>query len=67
MNYSIVVGASGVMGENFAVKLAKQGQNLYITGRTKEKLELLKCKLICQIVDSILHTFLIWSKCFKRA
>ena len=46
MNYSIVVGASGVIGENFAVKLAKQGQNLYITGRTKEKLELLKCKLI---------------------
>lgn len=46
MNYSIVVGATGVIGEKFAIELAHKGNNLFITGRSSEKLTLLKNKLI---------------------
>ena len=46
MNYSIIMGATGVIGESFAKKLALKGENLYISGRSNEKLTLLKCKLL---------------------
>ncbi|MBO5889108.1 MAG: SDR family NAD(P)-dependent oxidoreductase, partial [Clostridia bacterium] len=44
-SYSIVLGATGVIGEAFVAKLAKLGENLYLSGRSIEKLTLLKNKL----------------------
>ncbi len=46
MDYSIVVGATGVIGEAFSKELALTGNNLYITGRSSEKLLILKSKLL---------------------
>ncbi len=46
MEYSLVLGASGVIGQNFAVSLAKRGENLFISGRSIDKLNLLKDKLL---------------------
>ncbi len=46
MDYSIVMGATGVIGERFSEELAKAGNNLYLSGRSLEKLQLLKDKLL---------------------
>ena len=45
MNYSVIVGATGVIGEKFAIELALKGNNLFITGRSEEKLSLLNRNL----------------------
>ncbi len=46
VSFSIVMGATGVIGEAFSKKLALKGENLYLSGRSIEKLTLLKNKLI---------------------
>lgn len=46
MDFSIVLGATGVIGETLACTLAKRGENLFISGRTLEKLTVLKSKLL---------------------
>ena len=45
MEYSLVMGASGGIGKEFCKALAKRGENLIISGRSKNKLELLKSEL----------------------
>ncbi len=45
-SYSIITGATGVIGEAFSKKLALKGENLYLSGRSIEKLTLLKNKLL---------------------
>ena len=46
ISYSIVLGATGVLGEAFTKELALKGENLYLLGRSLEKLTLLKSKLL---------------------
>ena len=43
--YSLIFGASGGIGKEFCIALAKRGENLVISGRCENKLELLKCEL----------------------
>ena len=45
MEYSLVMGASGGIGKEFCHQLARRGENLIISGRSKNKLELLKSEL----------------------
>lgn len=45
MNYTLVTGATGGLGEEFCLQLAKRGDNLIITGRSPEKLNILSEKL----------------------
>lgn len=45
MAYTFISGATGGIGKAFAVACAKRGENLYITGRSIEKLNLLKSEL----------------------
>ncbi len=46
MEYSLVLGASGVIGQSFATSLAKKGENLFLSGRNIDKLNLLKDKIL---------------------
>ena len=46
MEYSIVFGASGGIGKEFCRQLASRGENLVISGRCDNKLELLKNELL---------------------
>ena len=46
MEYSIVFGASGGIGKEFCRQLASRGENLVVSGRCKNKLELLKDELL---------------------
>ena len=43
--YSLIFGASGGIGKEFCLALAKRGENLVISGRSENKLELLKNEL----------------------
>jgi len=45
MEYSFISGATGGIGKAFCMALAKKGSNLFITGRSNEKLENLKKEL----------------------
>ena len=53
MNYTLVTGASGVLGKCFCKRLAGQGNNLIITGRSQRNLDLLKDELNLSKVDII--------------
>ena len=46
--YSLVTGASGVLGREFCFNLAKRGENLFLTGRNCEKLDELKNQLTAE-------------------
>lgn len=46
MEYVLVFGASGGIGKEFCKQLANRGENLVISGRCKNKLELLKDELL---------------------
>lgn len=45
MNYTYISGATGGIGKAFSVACAKKGYNLFLTGRSKEKLFSLKDEL----------------------
>ena len=45
MYYTLVTGATGVLGKCFCTELAKQNNSLIITGRSQEKLNQLKTEL----------------------
>lgn len=45
MAYTLITGASGVMGGAFAEECAKRGEKLILTGRNNDKLEELKDRL----------------------
>jgi len=42
MNYTFISGATGGIGKAFVFECAKQGQALFLTGRSQEKLDALK-------------------------
>lgn len=44
--YSLVLGATGGIGKEFCRLLVKRSENLIISGRSKEKLEILKAELL---------------------
>ena len=44
--YTFITGATGGLGEEFCFQCAKKGENLFLTGRSEEKLSLLKEKLL---------------------
>ncbi len=46
MEYSLIFGASGGIGKEFCKALVKKSENLVISGRCKNKLELLRTELL---------------------
>ncbi len=46
MEYSLVLGATGIIGQNFATSLAEKGENLFLSGRNIDKLNILKDKIL---------------------
>ena len=46
--YTLITGATGGLGSAFAHRLIRDGENLILTGRSEEKLRLLKEKLLCE-------------------
>lgn len=57
MSYTFISGATGGIGKAFAVECAKLGYNLYLTGRSKDKLETLKGELLGINKDLLIYTF----------
>lgn len=45
-DFTFISGATGGIGKAFSVSLAKRGYNLFLTGRSQEKLEKLKSELL---------------------
>ncbi|MDE6598232.1 MAG: SDR family NAD(P)-dependent oxidoreductase [Clostridia bacterium] len=48
MTYTLISGATGVLGGEFVRLLAQEGKNLFLTGRSEEKLKELKDKLTAE-------------------
>ena len=46
MNYTFISGATGGIGKAFVTECAKQKQNLFLTGRSNEKLQALKQEIV---------------------
>ena len=46
MEYTFISGATGGIGKAFAIVLASRGKNLFLTGRSQEKLQALKDELL---------------------
>lgn len=51
MGFAFITGATGGLGGEYCRALAKRGENLFITGRSKEKLEALKNSLGAEFKD----------------
>lgn len=45
MSYTLITGATGVIGKAFAIECAQRGYDLFLTGRSREKLSVLKDEL----------------------
>ena len=45
MSFTFITGATGGIGKAFAIELAKRGNNLFLTGRSQQKLTELKNSL----------------------
>lgn len=45
MGYSFITGATGILGGAFAYSCAKRGNNLFLTGRSEEKLKNIKSEI----------------------
>lgn len=52
MEYALVTGATGVLGGAFCRALAAQGRNLFLTGRSEEKLGALKAQLTAEYASA---------------
>lgn len=48
MTYTLITGATGVLGGEFARLLAAEGKNLFLTGRSDEKLKELRDRLTAE-------------------
>ena len=48
MGYTFISGATGGIGKAFAIETAKQGDSLFITGRSEQKLSTLKNELVSE-------------------
>ena len=46
MHYTFISGATGGIGKAFAVSCAKKGYNLFLTGRSEQKLQALKQEIL---------------------
>ncbi len=57
MNYSIIVGATGGLGKIACHNLAKKGENLYLTARSIEKLEVLRLELLEKYKNITINCF----------
>lgn len=55
MEYSFISGATGGIGKAFCIALAKRGDNLFITGRSQEKLSVLADELSEKYNVSVLY------------
>lgn len=51
MEYSLVFGACGGIGKEMCLSLAKRGNNLFLSGQSKVKLEMLKCEITFKFPD----------------
>ena len=45
MTYTLITGATGYLGREFAVHCLGRGENLYLTGRSADRLAALKSQL----------------------
>lgn len=57
MSYTFITGATGVLGKAFALQCAKNGENLFITGRNQEKLTVLKNEISSTFPDILIEYF----------
>lgn len=46
MNYTLITGATGCLGRAFAFECARRGENIYLTGRSGDKLAALRGELV---------------------
>ena len=51
MEYSLIFGACGGIGKELSLALAKRGNNLFLSGQSKVKLEILKCEITSKFPD----------------
>lgn len=56
-HFTFISGATGGIGKAFSILSAKKGYNLYLTGRSIEKLSALKQELVAINKDIIIYTF----------
>lgn len=56
-SYTMITGATGGLGSAFARILAREGENLILTGRSEGKLRLLKEKLLCENAGADIRIF----------
>lgn len=57
MNYTFITGATGILGKEFAVQCAKNGENLFITGRNLTKLDNLKNEIRSIFPNILIQSF----------
>ncbi|MCD8309169.1 MAG: SDR family NAD(P)-dependent oxidoreductase [Clostridia bacterium] len=50
-SYTLITGATGVLGGEFCMQCAASGENLYLTGRSKEKLQSLRSTIAEKFPD----------------
>lgn len=55
MEFSIVTGATGGLGKEYAVQLLERGENLFLTARSDEKLFLLKQELSAKYKNAVIE------------
>ena len=57
MEYTLISGATGVIGRTFALACLKRGENLFLTGRSEQKLSILKDYLLTINSTAEIKTF----------
>lgn len=55
--YTLITGASGGLGRAFCDACAKRGENLYLTGRMQEKLDILRLELQAKYPQITIKTY----------
>jgi hypothetical protein len=57
MQFTVITGATGYLGRAFAFECASRKENLFLTGRSEEKLQELKTYLLSVCSDICVQTF----------
>lgn len=57
MNYTLITGATGYLGRAFAIQCLARGENLYLTGRSAERLSALRTELVGQCPNAKIEIF----------
>lgn len=55
--YCLITGATGGLGGEFAKQILERGERLFLTGRSAEKLDALKAKLLSSAPDADIRVF----------